>query len=663
MSARASAGRLLPREGLLSRHSDLLLAVGVIAIVAMMIVALPPLAIDTLVVISLLGGVALLLLSIYIRSPIEFSAFPSVLLLTTLFRLALAVATTRAILLDGHAGHVIETFGKTVAGGNLVVGLVTFTIITVVQFIVIAKGAERIAEVSARFTLDAMPGKQMSIDSDLRSGLIDKLEARRRRETLELESALHGNLDGAMKFVKGDAIAGIVIILVNLIGGLAVGVMQKGMDVATALHRYSILTIGDGLAAQIPALLGAMAAALIVTRTQSDESDRHLGDSIRKQIGAKPRVLLVSGGVCMLLAVVPGFPAAVFLLLGGTVAATGVALTPALADRVRRLLPGDPELERVEVMPVSGPIDLPAEPVVVAPMQPLTLELRGGDAARLPMQDLAARLEGVQRDLQSRIGLVLPRIAMHVEPQSDAPGWRLLAWEVPIAGAAMEPGASPDPEAIAAAVHGALRRNGVLFVGTQEVAALFNKAAEHWPDLVRDAQRTVPLHKATEVVKRLVEEEVGVRNLRGLLETFVEPDSREADVHTLTEQGRVALRRQILHRHAPEGTLRVLMIDPGVEDFMRQSIRTVGAIQHLALDPPVAMEIVKSVGATVARTGVTVVLTSIDLRRHLRKLIEADLFDVTVLSYHELSPTLKLDVVGRVEVGPPDGRIPEGPSA
>lgn len=652
-----SARGLPRREGMIARNSDLMLAAGVIAIVAMMIVTLPPLVIDTLVVMGLLIGVGLLLLAIYIREPIEFSAFPSVLLLSTLFRLALGVATTRAILLDGDAGHVIDTFGRTVAGGNLVVGLVTFTIITVVQFIVIAKGAERIAEVSARFTLDAMPGKQMSIDSDLRSGLIDKTEARRRRSTLELESALHGNLDGAMKFVKGDAIAGIVIILVNLVGGLAVGILQKGMDVATALHRYSILTIGDGLAAQIPALLGAMAAALIVTRTQSDETDRHLGDSIRKQIGAKPRVMLVAGGVCMVLALVPGFPAAVFLTLGGAVLLAGVVLTPALDAKLRTLLRGGREPERIEPPTVSGLIDLPADPVVVPPMQPLTLELHGPATAQLSMSDLAAGLEGVQRDVQSRLGLILPRIAIHVDPQAVPSGWRLLAWEVPIAHGLDE---RMRIDQIVPAVHGALRRNGVLLVGTQEVAALFNKASEHWPDLVRDAQRMVPLHKATEVVKRLVEEEVGVRNLRGLLETFVEPDSRDADVHTLTEQGRVALRRQLLHRHAPDGTLRVLLVDPGIEDFIRQAIRTVGNVQHLALDPPVAMEIVKAVSQAVERTGVSTLLTAIELRRHLRKLIEADLFDVVVLSYHELTPTLKLDVTGRVEVGVPGGRIPEG---
>src|SRR5882762_3683465 len=223
------------REGVFARYSDLVLVAGVIAIVALMVLPLP-------------------LLAIYIGSPLEFSVFPSVLLMTTLFRLSLSIATTRMILLHADAGHIIATFGKVVAGGNLVVGLVVFLIITVVQFIVIAKGAERVAEVAARFSLDAMPGKQLSIDSDLRSGLIDKDEARRRRRALELESKLHGSLDGAMKFVKGDAIAGIVIIVINLLGGLAIGVMQKGMSLGDAMLKYSILTIGDGMVAQIPAL-------------------------------------------------------------------------------------------------------------------------------------------------------------------------------------------------------------------------------------------------------------------------------------------------------------------------------------------------------------------------------------------------------------------------
>jgi type III secretion protein V len=282
------------RESVFARYSDLLLVACVVAIVAMMVLPLPAWLIDLLVAANIASGLLLLLLGIYIASPLEFSVFPSVLLMTTLFRLSLSIATTRMILLQGHAGHIIDTFGKVVAGGNLVVGLVVFLIITVVQFIVIAKGAERVAEVAARFSLDAMPGKQLSIDSDLRSGLIDKDEARRRRRTLELESKLHGSLDGAMKFVKGDAIAGIVIIVINLLGGLAIGVMQQDLDISSAMTKYSILTIGEGMVAQIPALLGAMAAGLIVTRTTDDEHDKHLGDAIRKQVTSKPRVLVVA---------------------------------------------------------------------------------------------------------------------------------------------------------------------------------------------------------------------------------------------------------------------------------------------------------------------------------------------------------------------------------
>jgi len=266
-----SAGTV--RESAIARYSDLLLVAGVIAIVAMMILPLPAWLVDVLVAVNIASGIVLLLLGIYIASPLEFSVFPSVLLMTTLFRLSLSIATTRMILLHGHAGHIIDTFGKVVAGGNLVVGLVVFLIITVVQFIVIAKGAERVAEVAARFSLDAMPGKQLSIDSDLRSGLIDKDEAKRRRRNLEMESKLHGSLDGAMKFVKGDAIAGIVIIVINLLGGLAIGVMMQDLDIGSAMTKYSILTIGEGMVAQIPALLGAMAAGLIVTRT-SDEDDQ-----------------------------------------------------------------------------------------------------------------------------------------------------------------------------------------------------------------------------------------------------------------------------------------------------------------------------------------------------------------------------------------------------
>jgi type III secretion protein V len=632
-------------EGLLARFSDLVLVAGVIAIVALMILPLPALAIDTLVAVNMLCGIVLLLLAIYIGAPIEFPAFPSVLLVTTLFRLALGVATTRMILLEGHAGHIIDAFGSMVAGGNLVVGLVTFLIITVVQFIVIAKGAERVAEVAARFSLDAMPGKQLSIDSDLRAGLIDKHEARRRRHALELESKLHGNLDGAMKFVKGDAIAGIVIIVINLVGGLAVGVMQRGMDMSSALVKYSILTIGDGLVSQIPALLAAMAAGLIVTRTTGDETDRHLGDSIRKQVLAKPRVLLVAGGISFLMAAVPGFPAVVFIAAGATLGLTGAMLTPGLRERVLELTGRSDRDDRLagEGLPV---VARSAE-VVPQPMVMLLLEVSGPQARQLDPADLAHRLDAVLRDFNLRLGVALPQVALHFDPSVPRSSWQLLAFEVPIARGNEVRDVSAD--LVTPAAH-ALRRQCPLFIGSQEVSTLFARAAEEMPDLVKEAQRLVPVPRFAEVFRRLVEEEVGVRNLRALLGGIVESADRDSDVHTLTEFARIALRRELCHRHAPDGVLRTLLLDPALESHLKESVRTAGHVQQLAIDPPLAERLVAAVRAEVARSGTHVLLTTIEVRRHLRKLIEHELFDVAVLSFHELIPSLRMEVTGRVVV-------------
>ncbi len=634
-------------EGMVSRYSDLILVAGVIAIVALMIMPLPAAAIDSLVALNIMVGIVMLLLGIYIASPMDFSVFPSVLLITTLFRLSLAIATTRMILLEGHAGHIIDTFGKMVAGGNLVVGLVTFLIITVVQFIVIAKGAERVAEVAARFSLDAMPGKQLSIDSDLRSGLIDKAEARRKRRTLELESKLHGSLDGAMKFVKGDAIAGIVIIVINLLGGLAVGVLQKGMDMSHALVKYSILTIGDGLVSQIPALLGAMAAGLIVTRTTDDISDRHLGDSVRKQLSAKPRVLLVAGFISVLMAFVPGFPAVVFLIGGAAVALTGAMLTPTLRERLVTLFAPARNLVR-GTTPVREVVVASTAEVAPQPMVPLLMELSGPDVRGVQPAELAERLDGVLRDFQLRLGVMLPKVALHLDPTRPSSGWTMFAFEVPIASG--EIGAL-GTEGIAAAAAQALRRNCALFVGSQEVGSMMARAAEDMPELVKEAQRVLPVAKFADVFRRLVEEEVPIRNLRDLIEGVAEASQREKDVHALTEFARIALKRHLSHRFAPGGTLRTLLLAPELENHLRQSVRVVGNVQSLSIDPQFAQQLITAVGEEVSRTGCALILTTIDVRRHLRKLIETDLFDVAVLSYHELVPTLRIDVAGRISAG------------
>jgi type III secretion protein V len=625
-------------ESVLARFSDLILVAAVVAIVALMVLPLPRWLIDLLVGTNISIGLLLLLLALYIGSPLDFSAFPSVLLMTTLFRLSLSIATTRMILLHADAGHIIATFGKIVAGGNLVVGLVVFLIITVVQFIVIAKGAERVAEVAARFSLDALPGKQLSIDSDLRSGLIDKDEARRRRRLLELESRLNGSLDGAMKFVKGDAIAGIVIILINLLGGLGIGVMQQGLPVGIAMARYSILTIGEGLVAQIPALLGAMAAGLIVTRTTDEEHDRHLGDAIRKQVTAKPRVLLVAGGICLLMAAVPGFPTAVFVPLGLFAAVSGVLLTSAWRERIARLRhPALRGLVRHLATPAPFTAAPSPAPAAVALLLQVPSALLAGAAAQATAEQLADVLEEIQLDL----GLALPKIYLH--GRHDANEWELLAFEAPIGRGRLEPEATAS--ALVGPVRQALRRNAGLFVGIQETMNQLNRASAEVPDVVREVMRTVPLTRIAEVLRRLVAESVPIRNLRDILEAL--SDSGTKDPATLLEGVRVALSRQICHRVAPQGTLRAVLPRPELAAELR-AILGPGAGSPVAGAEERLRRIASTLIASIRAGRTAAVVTEPELRVALRSLIEAECFDTPVLSYRELVPTVQLVPVAEV---------------
>jgi type III secretion protein V len=636
-----SAGTV--HESAFARYSDLVLVAGVVAIVAMMVLPLPAWLIDVLVAVNIAGGLGLLLLGIYIASPLEFSVFPSVLLITTLFRLSLSIATTRMILLEGHAGHIIDTFGKVVAGGNLVVGLVVFLIITVVQFIVVAKGAERVAEVAARFSLDAMPGKQLSIDSDLRSGLIDKDEAKRRRRTLEMESKLHGSLDGAMKFVKGDAIAGIVIIVINLLGGLAIGVMMQDLAIGAAMTKYSILTIGEGMVAQIPALLGAMAAGLIVTRT-ADEDDKHLGDSIRKQIAAKPRVLVVAGAICVLFAFVPGFPALVFLALALVSGGAGVMLTPSIRERMR-------QWQNPTVRGIVKRLDSPQQVAATAlpvqrPAVPLLLRVPAALLAADENQVLTRALEEVLDEFQLGLGLNLPRIHVHGHSGGNPTHWELLAYEVPIAQGALSREAPYT--ALAAPVRQALRRHTPLFLGIQDTTNLLTRASADMPDVIKEVLRALPLQRVADVLRRMVGEGVSIRNLRDILEALSEAGQRDKDVHALTEFARVALRRQISHQVAPDGRLGAVMLEPALEDLLRQAVRVSGGVSQLALEPDTARAIAATLAASIQRHRPAALITAIDVRWHLRKLIEPECFDTPVLSYHELMPTLRLEVLERV---------------
>lgn len=688
--------------------SDVLLAVGVIAIIGLMILPLPALVIDALVAVNILFGICLLLLAIYIPRPTAFSSFPSVLLLSTLFRLALSIAITKMILLHAHAGNIVETFGKLVVGGNLVVGIVVFLIITVVQFIVVAKGAERVAEVAARFTLDAMPGKQLSIDSDLRSGLLDKDEARRRRRLLEVESQLHGSLDGAMKFVKGDAIAGIVIIIINILGGLAIGVLQRDMPLGLAAHTYSILTIGDGLVAQIPALLCSISAGLVVTRSAGEEDDKNLGIAISRQIGSQPRVALIGGALALMLALIPGFPWPVFLVLGLTLLASWTWRARHHHDLLRRLFrvpEPDPLVEQARADALRD--ELAPPPPLLLEINPQTLKelgyvrveaaartavarVREGFGVPLPAPTVRAGLELApgQYGLVAH-GMRLARGAVraqaHFLPQArdatpeavaaaaDAavPATTATAATVPSAfwppmqgewlpaaadgaGGALHEQSLDACEVLERHLEVALHRQLGLFLGIQETANLIQRWGREYPDLIKEMLRVVPPQRVSDVLRRLVEEGVPIRNLRDVFEAITEAGAREKDIVMLTEYVRVALRRQISD-HFTDGTrsLHALLAHPELEDLLRQSVRGGGANNQIAIDPQTLNRILQDIQQARQRLGDgfagVALLSSLDVRRHLRRLIENEFFALPVLSFQELVGDVRVVPAGQVK--------------
>jgi type III secretion protein V len=634
-------------HGVLSNVSDLFLAVGIVAIIALMVLPLPLLVLDALVAINIVVGLILVLMGVYITSPLQFSVFPSVLLISTLYRLALSVATTRMILLHGDAGDIIDTFGNMVAGGNIVVGLVVFLIITLVQFIVIAKGAERVAEVAARFTLDAMPGKQLSIDSDLRSGLIDKDEAKRKRREIELESKLHGSMDGAMKFVKGDAIAGIVIIIINLIGGLAIGVLQLDMDMGAAMAKYSILTVGDGMVAQIPALLGAMSAGLIVTRATDEKSDRHLGDSIQKQLTAIPRVTLVAGGLCMLLAFVPGFPSGIFVGIGLLLLISGALLVPFWKSKIEKVTK-----PTFEVILSNKENNKDLEKVVnplteVKPAVPLLLQLPIELSESEKSKKLMLEIENVVNEYQVDIGIMLPKINLHWYGDRKA-GWQLLAYEVPIISESIE-----DVDALVEMpykIREALRRNITLFLGLQETSTMLTQLTAEIPDIIKEVLRIIPMQSLSTILRNLIEEEIPIRNLRGILEALIETGQHEKDINNLTEYSRIALRRQITHRYAPHGNLLAVILSPELEEKLLQSIRVTSGVVQMSLQPQEAEKIINNIVSSLQKNNPVAVVTSVQIRRHIRKMIENHAFDIPVLSHNELLPSINIDVVDSVNI-------------
>jgi len=612
-----------------------------------MIVPLPTWVLDLLISTNLSCAVAILLVVLYVPDAIGIATFPTLLLLTTLFRLALNVASTRLILLQANAGEVIRAFGGYVVRGNYVVGAVVFLVLTTIQFVVIAKGSERVAEVAARFALDAMPGKQMAIDAELRAGSIDGIEAKRRRRGLQRESQFYGAMDGAMKFVKGDVIASLIILAVNIIGGLAIGVLMKGMPVIDALRRYGLLTIGDGLVTQIPALVLSTAAGVLVTRVASEEADTPLGDELVRQLLGVPKALQVAGGFVLLLAAVPGLPAAPFLFLGVALLAVGTARARASTAERRRAA--------TDAAPADRARTRSDEPAFVPLVVPWSIEVAADLIPMLEREPAGLRemARSVREEVFAQLGVPLP--APRLRAKVDLPDRRVILslHEVP-SDVLTLPEDAPDEERLSwlrERITSRLRARAADFLGLAEVQHMLDELEQFAPATVRNVvPKPVSVVLLSDVLRRLVEEGVSVRDLRGVLEALSTVALSEKDPLHLTEYVRAQMRRAITYQlTAGLGKLDIVLLDPLIEDTVRRAITRTAAGAFLALPPQATRDVLTSVRRAVADAGdgPLVILTQPDIRRFVRKLLEPDLPAISVVSYAELLPEVSLKPVAR----------------
>ena len=695
----------------LSKYSDIVLALVVVCIVGMMIVPLPTMLLDVLLTLNISISVVLLLVSLYVPAALHLTVFPTLLLITTMFRLSLTISTTRLILLTGDPGEVVIAFGNFVVQGNFVVGAILFVILVIVNFIVISKGSERVAEVAARFTLDAMPGKQMSIDADLRAGSIDQDQGKKKRRDLERESQLFGAMDGAMKFVKGDAIASIIITVVNIVGGLIIGVTQKGMSAADAAQKYTLLTIGDGLVSMIPAILISTCAGIIVTRVGGEEEGAHLGMDMGTQLTAYPKAIAIAAGMLIVLGLVPGLPKIPFFLLGAGAGfgAWTMLKKKKMAEVVEE---AGPALETDNGTPIATE-PAPKEPMnpdselFIPVVTPIVLEVSD---ALVPYVDsrqdngrfLFELIPFMRDGLFVELGVRFPGVRARGNASLPPGAYQVQINEVPVVTGQVTLGhilvndtvdrlklmniqgfeainpATRQPAAWVPEEHrdtleaaglttwdvpgymilhtaAVLRRNAREFVGVQETQTMLEQLEKAFPAIVKEVvPKVVNVLKLTDILQRLVEEEISIRDLRGILQALAEYAQVEADNVMLTEHVRAAQRRYISHKYARgTGTLVVYLLDPNIEEAIRGSVKRTSAGAHLALEPELAQEIVQAVRSECGHLPPSaqrpVILTAMDIRRYVRKLLEYEFNpSFSVLSYQELSPELNIQPVARI---------------
>jgi type III secretion protein V len=670
--------------------ADLAMVVTIVAILSLIILPVPTLLIDALLAVNITVSVLMLMVTIYIPSAISLSTFPSLLLFTTLFRLGLNIASTKLILLHADAGHIIEAFGNLVVGGNIAVGVIVFLIIALVQFIVITKGSERVAEVGARFTLDAMPGKQMSIDADLRAGYLTGPEARRKRGHLAMESQLHGGMDGAMKFVKGDAIAALLITAINIFGGIVVGVLFHNMTAGEAANRFVILSIGDAMVSQIPSLLISVAAGLLITRVADDQAKpRNLGDEITSQLAANPRALYMAAALLCGFALVPGFPWYAFLAISA-----GLIVLARMLTRREATKASGGALASLQREGATG--DAPTiEQKAAAFSCPLAVTMAPNLAATLENSLLNTAFELERARLQEQLGLPFPGIKFWTNPQQQAETYEVLVHDVPTGRGSLLPGKhmvtqapedwlqahEPGPGAcgekqsrwvdatldaaslgltalhheqiIARHAASLLRDHAHMFLGIQEMSWIFERMTADYPQLVSETQKVLPMQRISEVLKRLLEEQLSIRNMRTIMEALIVWGPKEKDVVMLTEYVRGELGRYLSHRASAGGnTLTAVLLEPALEKMIRESIKATPAGNYLALPPDQTSAIAQRVAVLAgdAPRAAFAVVTSMDIRRYVRRILEPRLRWLDVYSYQELGSLVQIKPVGRVSL-------------
>jgi len=684
------------RLSMIAARSDLAIAMLLMSIIFLMVIPLPTIIVDILIAGNMSIAVVLLMVAVYLQSPLEFSAFPSVLLISTLFRLALSVTTTRLILLNGDAGDIVQTFGEFVVGGNMVVGLIIFLIITIVQFLVITKGSERVAEVSARFSLDGMPGKQMSIDSDMRAGLIEVDVAQKRREDLQKESQLFGSMDGAMKFVKGDAIAGLIITFVNIVGGIAIGVGQQGMELGEAAETYSILTVGDGLVAQIPALLIAITSGIIVTRVTTGDS-KDLGSDITKQIGTKPIAVMAGGVICLVFTLIPGFPKITFFVFAIIGIGTGVYLMRrdgvSLADTDTDAGLVVESEKKNQASDVNRSVD-------VEYYAPIIVEFSSAVSQHIDIKELNKYVKSVRNALLQDLGVPFPGIQLVFDDSKEEDEYHIMLHEVPVSKGFIgvnrvlivghetqlkmievdysraEPflperdifWVSSDftdlldeysipymnlSKVLSYHLSCVLKKYTEEFLGLQETRDLLTKAEKKYPELVKEVQRVLSLQKIAEVFQRLVAEEVSIRNFKKIIEALIDWGQKEKDPVMLVEYVRCQLKRYICYKHCNgQNILPTFVLDSDIEELVRNNIRQTSTGSYLALDPMTTQKVVDSIRAAVgditSASSKPVLLTYMDIRRYVKVLVTGEIESLAVLSYQELTKDINVHPLGRI---------------